>query len=92
MRIASIEEADGQPIPDGDILSGDSAGQEKVNINTAGETELETLAGIGPSTAQAIIAFRKENGPFRAIEEIMNVPGIKQSRFDAIKGRHYDLI
>ncbi len=85
LRIASVEEAGGSSVLNDDVLSEGSAGQGKVNINTAGATELETLAGIGPSTAQAIIAFRTENGPFRSIEEIMNVAGIKQTRFDAIK-------
>ena len=57
----------------------------KVNINTALQTELETLKGIGPSMALKIIKYRKENGKFNSIEEIKNVPGIGDAKFEAIK-------
>lgn len=56
-----------------------------VNINTATQTELETLPGIGPSLALKIINFRKENGKFNSIEEIKNVSGIGDSKFESIK-------
>lgn len=57
----------------------------KVNINTAKQTELETLSGIGPSTALKIINYRQENGEFKTIEDIKNVPGIGDSKFENIK-------
>lgn len=57
----------------------------KVNINTAGPDELQTLNGIGASRAEAIIAYRTENGAFGAIEEIMKVSGIKNSVFNRIR-------
>lgn len=57
----------------------------KVNINTALQTELETLTGIGPSTALKIIDYRKENGEFKSIEDIKNVPGIGESKFENIE-------
>ena len=57
----------------------------KININTADIKMLCNLPGIGESTAQKIIDFRKQNGPFEYIEDIMKIPGIKQSRFDTIK-------
>lgn len=57
----------------------------KVNINTASQTELETLNGIGPSTALKIINYRKENGNFKKIEDIKNVPGIGEAKFENIK-------
>ena len=57
----------------------------KVNINTAKQTELETLSGIGPSTALKIINYRQENGDFKTIEDIKNVPGIGESKFENIK-------
>lgn len=56
-----------------------------VNINTASQTELETLSGIGPSTALKIINYRRENGEFKAIEDIKNVQGIGDAKFEAIK-------
>lgn len=57
----------------------------KVNINTATQTELETLNGIGPSTASKIIEYRKQNGNFQSIEEIQNVSGIGDSKYESIK-------
>lgn len=57
----------------------------KININTATESQLENLPGIGPSTAMKIVNYRKENGLFKSIEEIKNVPGIGESKFNAIK-------
>lgn len=56
-----------------------------VDINKATQTELETLTGIGPSTALKIIKYREENGKFKTIEDIKNVPGIGDSKFEAIK-------
>ncbi len=58
---------------------------EKVNINTATQTELETLPGIGPSTALKIINYRKENGKFKTIDDVKKVSGIGDSKFDKIK-------
>lgn len=62
-----------------------SSSTNLVNINTATQTELETLTGIGPSTALKIIKYREENGKFKTIEEIKNVAGIGNSKFEAIK-------
>jgi len=47
-----------------------------LDINTATQKELESLPGIGPAKAAAIIAWRRENGPFRYPEELLEVPGI----------------
>lgn len=56
-----------------------------VNINTASQAELEALPGIGPVYAQQIIAYREAAGPFKRIEDILDVPGIRQETFDMIK-------
>ena len=56
-----------------------------ININTAAQFELETLPGIGPTTAQKIIDYRNDNGPFVAIEDIINVSGIGPVTFERIK-------
>ncbi len=58
---------------------------ELININTASQTELESLPGIGPTTAQKIIAYREANGPFAKIEDIVNVSGIGPGTFEKIK-------
>ena len=50
-----------------------------VNINTASQTELETLPGIGPVTAQAILQWRTDNGAFSAVDELMEVSGIGEA-------------
>ena len=46
-----------------------------VNINTASQAELETIKGIGPSKAQAIVDYRSKNGPFKSVDELDNVKG-----------------
>lgn len=58
---------------------------EKININTATQTELETLPGIGPSTSLKIVNYRKENGKFKTIEDIKEVSGIGDVKYENIK-------
>ena len=58
---------------------------EKININTATQTELETLPGIGPATSLKIINYREENGKFETIEEIKEVSGIGDAKYENIK-------
>lgn len=57
----------------------------KININTANSEELQSLKGIGPSTASSIIAYREEYGGFSSIEEIKNVKRIGDKIFEKIK-------
>ena len=68
-----------------DSGGGFDSGHSFVNINTATQTELESLPGIGPSLALKIINYRKENGKFSSIEEIKNVSGIGDSKFESLK-------
>ena len=56
-----------------------------VNINTASLSELDTLQGVGPSTAQKIIDYRTANGGFTSVEQLKDVPGIGDAKFAALK-------
>jgi competence protein ComEA len=58
---------------------------ELININTASPDELDTLPGIGPTTAQKIIDYRTQNGPFISIEDIINVSGIGPGTYEKLK-------
>lgn len=62
-----------------------STSNSKININKASQTELEQIPGIGPSTALKIINYRTENGKFKSIEDIKNISGIGDSKFNNIK-------
>ena len=57
----------------------------KININTASETELCSIPGIGAVRAAAIVAYRREKGTFTSIEDIKNVSGIKEGTYEKIK-------
>ena len=58
---------------------------EKININTAEQSELEEIPGVGKATAQKIIEYRKTNGKFKSIDDIKNVSGIGDSKFENMK-------
>jgi competence protein ComEA len=58
---------------------------ELININTASAAELDSLPGIGPTTAQKIIDYRTQNGPFLNAEDIVNVSGIGPGTYERIK-------
>jgi len=58
---------------------------ELIDINTASSVELEELPGIGPTTAQKIVEYREQNGPFLSTEDIINVSGIGPGTYERIK-------
>jgi competence protein ComEA len=58
-----------------------------VNINTASAADLEALPGIGAKTAARIIEYRQKNGPFKKIEELMNVRGVGEKSFLKLKAQ-----
>ncbi|HEV8121440.1 MAG TPA: helix-hairpin-helix domain-containing protein [Candidatus Polarisedimenticolia bacterium] len=60
---------------------------EKVNINSASADQLTALPGIGPSYAQRIVEYREKNGPFKRVEDILNVRGIGEKTFERIRER-----
>ncbi len=56
-----------------------------VNINTASQSELETLPGIGPSLAKRIVEFRQKNGGFKNPSDLIAVPGIGEKKYEQLK-------
>ena len=67
--------------------TGTTQAGQRINLNTADVSQLSTLTGVGESKALAIIAYREENGLFTSIEDIMNVPGIKEGTYEKIKDK-----
>jgi len=58
-----------------------------VNINTASAAELDALPGIGAKTAARIVEYRQKNGPFKKVEELMNVRGVGEKNFLKLKAQ-----
>ncbi|MSO87864.1 MAG: ComEA family DNA-binding protein [Acidimicrobiia bacterium] len=56
-----------------------------VNLNTAGEEELDGLPGVGPATASAIINYRQEVGGFASVDELLDVPGIGEAKLEQLR-------
>ncbi|MBN2394840.1 MAG: helix-hairpin-helix domain-containing protein [Candidatus Atribacteria bacterium] len=65
--------------------SGVDQNSDLININTAPAVQLENLPGIGTVLANQIVEYRERNGMFRSIEEVMNVPGIGEKKFESIR-------
>lgn len=59
----------------------------RLDINSAGRRELESLPGIGPVLAGRIVEFRLKNPPFRRVEEILIIRGIGRRKFEALRDR-----
>lgn len=79
------DEAGDDIILEDEISNVKSKKDEKININTADQIELEEIPGVGESTAQKIIEYRETNGKFKTIEDIKNVNGIGESKFENMK-------
>ncbi|HLQ70737.1 MAG TPA: helix-hairpin-helix domain-containing protein, partial [Bacillota bacterium] len=71
----------GESSPNGENFPGSN----QVRINHATQEEIESLNGIGPSKAQAIIQYREENGPFQKEEDLLDVPGIGEKTLENFK-------
>lgn len=65
------------------LLTGDA---QTIDVNTATEQQLDTLPGVGPSTAHAIVAYRLAHGPFARVEDLLNVRGIGPAKLEALLG------
>lgn len=75
------------PSVDEEIPALEGAGDGRINLNTADAAGLQTLPGIGESRAADILAYREKHGGFGSVEEIMQVPGIKESIYEKIKDK-----
>ena len=84
VNLAALLE-DGQQIDVPGIISTNHINAGRVNINSATVSELDTLPGIGPTTAQTIVDYRLQHGAFQIIQDIQNVPGIGPATYDRIK-------
>ncbi|MDN4525460.1 helix-hairpin-helix domain-containing protein [Fictibacillus fluitans] len=93
MLLYILEKGEEAPVPAVAQNMGNGAGQDggsgqsAVNINTANDQELQTITGIGPSKAKAIITFREENGGFKTVEDLLDVPGIGEKSLENMRGQ-----
>lgn len=79
------EREEGNSLNSGIVGNNQTTNNSKININTATQSQLQSITGIGPSTAKNIIKYRQENGQFSSIEEIMEVSGIGEAKFASIE-------
>ncbi|OPX32805.1 MAG: hypothetical protein B1H11_13520 [Desulfobacteraceae bacterium 4484_190.1] len=57
----------------------------KIDLNTATSVQLQELPGVGEKTADAIVKYRKDNGSFHSVDELMNVKGIGEKKLEKIR-------
>ena len=58
---------------------------QPIDLNTATMEQLESLPGVGPATARAIVKFREKSGPFRRVEDLLAIKGITKKKLEAIR-------
>ena len=72
-------------LPAGSAAATDAIPAGPVDLNTADSAELESLPGVGPATAQSIIAHREEHGPFGTVDALVAVRGIGPATLEALR-------
>jgi competence protein ComEA len=84
VHVPSLADAVAIPVISGPGATGPGAPAGRLNLNTATAEELQALPEIGPVMAEAIVAYREQNGPFSAVDDLLDVPGIGPGTFEAI--------
>jgi competence protein ComEA len=70
-----------------DAAPSETSNDGRININSATAQQLDTLPGVGPTTAKAIVSYRSQKGPFSSVDDLLNVPGIGPAKFAAMKSK-----
>ena len=70
-----------------DAALSETSNDGRININSATAQQLDTLPGVGPTTAKAIVSYRSQKGPFSSVDDLLNVPGIGPAKFAAMKSK-----
>ena len=81
----TVDAVDGEAKADGDDGSASRTG--RVDVNTASVTELQELPRIGPKTAERIVQYRRDNGPFGTLDELRRIPGIGPRTVERLRAR-----
>ncbi|CAA9496662.1 MAG: hypothetical protein AVDCRST_MAG53-2147, partial [uncultured Solirubrobacteraceae bacterium] len=71
----------------GGAAAGGSSAGATVNVNQADATQLEALNGVGPAIAAKIVEWRTQNGPFKSVEDLTQVPGIGPKKLEAMRAQ-----
>lgn len=80
-----VPRAGGGPGPGGSGVVTGPGGVALININSASQQQLETLSGVGPVLAAAIVAYRTQHGPFHSVDDLLDVSGIGPATLQALR-------
>ena len=86
-QVYVLRQGEQQPPPPAGGAGDPAGGEGPVNVNTASASQLEELPGVGPATAEAIIAHRDQHGPFGSVDDLIDVRGIGEAKLEQIRER-----